>query len=36
MPKWWTRLSLLAKTLSVIAILIGVALIAIASWQNAQ
>jgi 1,4-dihydroxy-2-naphthoate octaprenyltransferase len=36
MPKWWTSLSPLAKTLSIIAILIGIALIAIASWQNAQ
>jgi len=36
MPKWWTSLSPLAKALSIIAILIGIALIAIASWQNAQ
>jgi hypothetical protein len=36
MPKWWTQLSPLAKTLSMIAILLGIALIAIASWRNAQ
>jgi hypothetical protein len=36
MPRWWTQLSPLAKGLSIVAILIGMALIAVASWQHAQ
>jgi len=34
MPRWWTQLSPLARGLSILAILIAIALIVIASMQN--